>query len=50
MPDGGHEAAGVDIEQGLRFAVGVDFNVLIGKAFVFEGDPDALDEGADGLY
>lgn len=46
MADGGDEAAGVDVEEGLGFLVGVDFDVLVGELLVLERDPDALDEGA----
>jgi hypothetical protein len=42
----GDQAAWVDVEKGLRFLVRVDFDVLVRDVFVFEGDPDALDEGA----
>jgi hypothetical protein len=42
----GDEAARVDGEEGGGFAVGIYFDVLVGEEFVFEGDPDALDEGA----
>jgi hypothetical protein len=41
----GDEPSRVEIQQGLRLVVGVDFNVLVLDAFFFEGDPDALDEG-----
>ena len=40
------KTAWVDVEEGLRFLVGVDFDVLVGDLLVFEGYPDALDEGA----
>lgn len=46
MAQGGDKAARVDVEEGLGFAVGVYFDVLVGDAFVLEGYPDALDEGA----
>jgi hypothetical protein len=46
VADGGDETARVDLEERLRFLVGVDFDVLVGDGFVLEGDPDALDEGA----
>lgn len=49
MAQGGDKAARVDGEEGLGFLVGVDFDVLVGDALVFEGDPDALDEGAVGI-
>lgn len=49
MPDSRYEAAWVHVEKGLWFAVRVNFDVLVGEALVFEGDPDALDEGAAGL-
>lgn len=45
MAEGGDEAARVDFEEGLRFLVRVDFDVLVGDVLEFEGDPDALDEG-----
>jgi len=43
----GHEAAGVDVEEEFGLAVDVDFDILVGEAFVFEGDPDAVHEGAE---
>lgn len=46
VPDCRDEAARVDVEQGLRLFVGVDFDVLVGYVFVLERDPDALDERA----
>jgi hypothetical protein len=46
VADGGNEAAGVDVEEGLRLFVGVDLDVLVGDLLVFEGYPYALDEGA----
>ena len=49
MAEGGHETARVDVEEGLRFLVGVDFDVLVGDLLVLEGYPDALDEGAGGV-
>jgi hypothetical protein len=50
VAQGGDEAARVDGEEGRGFAVGVDFDVLVGEELVFEGDPDALDEGAGYIY
>ena len=41
------EAAGIQVEEGLRLVVGVDFDVLVLNTFFFEGDPNALDEGAE---
>jgi len=49
VAQGGDEAAGVDGEEGLRLLVRVDFDVLVGDALVFEGDPDALDKGAESV-
>lgn len=46
--EGGDEAAGVEGQEGGVFVVGVDFDVLVGDALVFEDRPDALDEGAAG--
>jgi hypothetical protein len=46
MPQRRHEAARVHGEQRGGFGIGVDFDVLVGDGFVFERDPDALDEGA----
>ena len=43
----GHEAAGVDVEKEFGLAVDVDFDVLVVEAFVLEGDPDTVDEGAE---
>jgi hypothetical protein len=42
-----HETARVEGEQGLRLVVRVDFDVLVWKGLFFEGDPDALNEGAE---
>jgi hypothetical protein len=41
-----HETAGVNVEKGLGLLVGIDFDVLVRDLFVFERDPDALDEWA----
>lgn len=49
MAEGRDETAGVDVEEGLWFLVGVDFDVLVGDLLVLEGYPDALDEGAGGV-
>jgi len=49
VAEGGDETARVDVEEGLRFLVGVDFDVLVGDLLVLEGYPDALDEGAGGV-
>lgn len=46
MTDSGNKAARVNVEQGLGFLVGVDFNVLVADLLVLERNPDALDEGA----
>jgi hypothetical protein len=43
----GHQAAGIEIQKGLRLVVRVYLDVLIGNAFFFQCDPDALDEGAE---
>jgi len=43
----GHETAGVEIQEGLRLMVRVYLDVLIGNVFLFQCDPDALDEGAE---
>lgn len=45
MAQSGYETARVDIEEGLGLLVGIDFDVLVRDLLVFEGDPDALDEG-----
>jgi len=42
-----HETAGIEIQKGLRLVVGVYFDVLIRDLFLFQGDPDALDEGTE---
>ena len=47
VAESGHEAARVDVEEEFGLAVDVDFDVLVVEAFVFEGDPDAVDEGAE---
>jgi len=46
VAEGGDKTARVDVEEGLGFLVRVDFDVLVGDLLVFEGYPDALDEGA----
>ena len=46
MAESGDETARVDVEEGLRFLVRIDFDVLVGDLLVLEGYPDALDEGA----
>lgn len=46
VAQGGDETAGVGGEEGLGFLIGVDFDVLVGDALAFEGDPDTLDERA----
>lgn len=47
VAESGDEASRVDREEGLWFFVWVDFDVLVGQGFVLEGDPDALDKGAE---
>ena len=42
-----YETARVQIQERLRFVVWVHFDVLVWDAFLFERDPDALDEGAE---
>lgn len=42
--EGGDEAAGVEGEEGVRFVVGVYFDVFVGEVEFFEGEPGALDE------
>jgi hypothetical protein len=42
-----HETARVEGEQRLRLVVWVDFDVLVWEGLFFEGDPDALNEGAE---
>jgi len=46
VAEGGNEAPWVDVQEQLWFAVDVYFDVFVGEALVFEGDPDAVDEGA----
>jgi hypothetical protein len=41
------KAPRVDVEEALRLFVRINFDVLVGYMFVFEGDPDTLDEGAE---
>lgn len=43
----GDQATWIDVEEGLWLLVGVYFDVLVGNLLVLEGDPDALDEGAE---
>jgi len=49
VAQGRNEAARVDVEERLRFLVGIDFDVLVGDVLVLEGDPYALDEGTVGV-
>lgn len=48
MAQSRHQTPWIDVEKGLRFSVGVDFDVLVGDALVLERYPGALDEGAEG--
>lgn len=43
----GHQAAWVELEEGLGFVVGVDLDVLVGDLLFFEHEPGSLDEGAE---
>lgn len=42
-----HQAARVQVQQGLRLVVGVHFDVLVWDAFLFERDPYSLYEGTE---
>lgn len=46
MTDGRYKATRIDIQERLRFLVGVYFDVLVGNGFMFEGYPNTLDKGA----
>lgn len=48
MAEGGDETARVDVQEGLRFLVRIDFDILVRDLLVLQGYPDALDEGAGG--
>jgi hypothetical protein len=43
----GDEAARIELEERFRFVVRVDFDVLVWNVLLFEGNPHALDEGAE---
>ena len=47
MSQGGHQTPGIDLQQRRGFLVRVDFNILVGDTLGLEGDPHALDEGAE---
>ena len=47
MSQSRYESSRIDVEKELWFSVHVDFDVLVIQTFVFEGDPDAVDEGAE---